>query len=66
MQSSDYGRAQRRLSWLAEIYRRYAGELQRFIASRVGEPVLAEDLTSTVFLKALRAIPSLQQALMAA
>ncbi len=54
MQSSDYGRAQRRLNWLAEIYRRYAGELQRFIASRVGESVLAEDLTSTVFLKALR------------
>ena len=54
MQSSEHSSAQRRLGWLAEIYRAYADELQRYIASRVGERALAEDLTSTVFLKALR------------
>ncbi len=43
-----------RLAWLAEIYRAYAADLQRYIHSKVGEPFLAEDLTSTVFLKALR------------
>jgi RNA polymerase sigma factor (sigma-70 family) len=43
-----------RLAWLAEIYRTYATDLQRYIYSKVGEPFLAEDLTSTVFLKALR------------
>ena len=43
-----------RLAWLAEIYRAYATDLQRYIYSKVGEPFLAEDLTSTVFLKALR------------
>ena len=54
MQSSDHSGAQQRLNWLAEIYRAYAGELQRYISGRVGEHALAEDLTSTVFLKALR------------
>ena len=48
MQSSD------RLLWLAKLYRAYAADLQRYIYSKVGEPFLAEDLTSTVFLKALR------------
>ena len=54
MQSPEHSGAQQRLAWLAEIYRAYADELQRYIASRVGEHALAEDLTSTVFLKALR------------
>jgi len=52
MQPADH--PSQRLNWLAQIYRLYAEELQRFIFSRVGEHALAEDLTSTVFLKALR------------
>ncbi len=36
------------------MYRTYAADLQRYIYSKVGDPFLAEDLTSTVFLKALR------------
>lgn len=52
MQPADH--APQRLNWLAQIYRMYAEELQRYIFSRVGEHALAEDLTSTVFLKALR------------
>jgi DNA-directed RNA polymerase specialized sigma24 family protein len=47
-------REQGRLSWLAGIYQAYAADLQRYIYGRVGEWSLAEDLTSTVFLKALR------------
>ena len=45
---------QERLNWLAAIYRAYAADLQRYIHGKVGELALAEDLTSTVFLKALR------------
>ncbi len=54
MQSPDDMRKQARLTWLAEMYRAYASDLQRYIQSKVGEAFLAEDLTSTVFLKALR------------
>ena len=54
MQPSDYERTQRHLNWLAHIYRTYAASLQRYIASKVSDPALAEDLTSMVFLKALR------------
>src|ERR1700682_5574422 len=54
MSFSNHSRRQDRLNWLAEIYRAYAANLQRSISNKVGEPVLAEDLTSTVFLKALR------------
>ncbi|QBD75101.1 hypothetical protein EPA93_03460 [Ktedonosporobacter rubrisoli] len=39
---------------MAEIYRAYAADLQRFISNKIGDPTLAEDMTSTVFLKALR------------
>src|SRR5947207_6827455 len=54
MQYSNHSRRQDRLHWLAEMYRAYAADLQRFISNKVGDPALAEDLTSTVFLKALR------------
>jgi RNA polymerase sigma factor (sigma-70 family) len=54
MQPLDRTREQRRLAWLAEIYRAYAPDLQRYIYQKVGDLPLAEDLTSTVFLKALR------------
>src|SRR5260370_22028352 len=36
------------------MYRAYAADLQRFLSNKVGDPTVAEDLTSTVFLKALR------------
>jgi RNA polymerase sigma factor (sigma-70 family) len=54
MQFSNHKRRQDRLTWLAEIYRTYAADLQYFISHKVGDPTVAEDLTSTVFLKALR------------
>jgi RNA polymerase sigma factor (sigma-70 family) len=54
MPFSNHSRREDRLHWLAEIYCAYAVELQRFICAKVGDPMLAEDLTSTVFLKALR------------
>jgi RNA polymerase sigma factor (sigma-70 family) len=54
MQFSNRSRRQDRLHWLAEMYRAYAADLQRFISNKVGDPTVAEDLTSTVFLKALR------------
>src|SRR6266566_9351196 len=54
MQFSNHLRRPDRLHWLAEMYRSYAAELHHFIANKVGDPTVAEDLTSTVFLKALR------------
>src|SRR5438034_628099 len=54
MPFSNHSRRQDRLNWLAEIYRTYAADLQYFISNKVGDPTVAEDLTSTVFLKALR------------
>ena len=54
MPFSNQERRPDRLNWLTEIYRAYAADLQRFIANKIGDPTLAEDLTSMVFLKALR------------
>jgi RNA polymerase sigma factor (sigma-70 family) len=54
MPFSNQERRPDRLNWLTEIYRAYAADLQRFIAKKIGDPTLAEDLTSMVFLKALR------------
>ncbi|QBD79107.1 sigma-70 family RNA polymerase sigma factor [Ktedonosporobacter rubrisoli] len=54
MQFSNPSHREDRLHWLAEIYRIHAADLQRFIANKIGDPTMAEDLTSTVFLKALR------------
>lgn len=53
MPFSNRSRRQDRLNWLAEMYRAYAADLQGFISNKVGDPTVAEDLTSTVFLKAL-------------
>src|SRR5947209_13359293 len=36
------------------MYRAYAAGLHRVISNKVGDPAVAEDLTSTVFLKGLR------------
>jgi RNA polymerase sigma factor (sigma-70 family) len=54
MQPLDSEREPGRLIWLTKMYHAYAAYLQRYIYSKVGDPFLAEDLTSTVFLKALR------------
>lgn len=54
MPFSNHSRRQDRLTWLTEIYHAYAADLQRFISNKIGDPTVAEDLTSTVFLKALR------------
>jgi RNA polymerase sigma factor (sigma-70 family) len=54
MQFPNHSRRQDRLNWLAEIYRTYAADLQHAIANKVSDPTIAEDLTSMVFLKALR------------
>jgi RNA polymerase sigma factor (sigma-70 family) len=54
MQSIPHDNRPDRLVWLTKMYRAYAADLQRYIYSKVGDPFLAEDLTSTVFLKALR------------
>jgi RNA polymerase sigma factor (sigma-70 family) len=54
MPFSNHKRQQDRLNWLTEMYRAYAADLQRFISNKIGDPTVAEDLTSTVFLKALR------------
>jgi DNA-directed RNA polymerase specialized sigma24 family protein len=54
MQFSNHSRRQDRLNWLVEMYRAYAVDLQHFISHKVGDPTVAEDMTSMVFLKALR------------
>jgi RNA polymerase sigma factor (sigma-70 family) len=54
MQPLDSEREPGRLIWLTKMYHAYAADLQRYIYSKVGDPFLAEDLTSAVFLKALR------------
>lgn len=43
-----------KLARLELAFRQYADDLYRYIYSKVGQSALAEDLTSTVFLKALR------------
>lgn len=43
-----------KLARLELAFRQYADDLYRYIYSKVGQGALAEDLTSTVFLKALR------------
>jgi RNA polymerase sigma factor (sigma-70 family) len=43
-----------KLALLELAFQQYADDLYRYIYSKVGQTALAEDLTSTVFLKALR------------
>jgi len=40
-----------------ELYDHYFGQIHRFVYSRMRDPDAAEDVTSEVFFKALRAIP---------
>jgi RNA polymerase sigma-70 factor (ECF subfamily) len=46
---------------IGEIYRRYAPAIFRYLFYRVGDKETAEDLTSEVFLRALKAFPRYQQ-----
>lgn len=50
-------RAQDDPEQFSELYRRYAPEIERFVRSRVSDPMLAEDITSKIFTKALQALP---------
>lgn len=50
-------RAQTDAELFGELYQRYAAEIERFVRSRVNDPELAEDITSMVFTKALKALP---------
>lgn len=38
------------------LYERYAPQVRRYIASRLGDPVLAEDVCSDVFVKMLEGL----------
>ncbi len=42
----------------ADLYERYRPELHAFVYRRVGDPHRAEDITSQVFLRALRGLPT--------
>lgn len=42
----------------ADLYERYRPEIHAFVFRRVGDPHRAEDITSQVFLRALRGLPT--------
>jgi len=42
---------------ISQLYRQYAPRIYGYVASRVGDPTLADDLTSEVFLRALEGLP---------
>ena len=42
---------------ISQLYRQYAPRIYGYLASRVGDPALADDLTSEVFLRALEGLP---------
>lgn len=50
-------RARKNPDEFGELYRRYAPEIQRFVRSKVSDAMLAEDITSMVFTKAMQAMP---------
>ena len=41
---------------ISQLYRQYAPRIYGYVASRVGDPALADDLTSEVFLRALEGL----------
>ncbi len=49
--------ARRDPACFATLYRRYAGRVYRYLYGKVGNQAEAEDLTSQVFLEALKALP---------
>jgi RNA polymerase sigma-70 factor (ECF subfamily) len=48
-------------SAVSQLYRRYAPQIYGYIASRVGDPAVADDLTSEAFLRALEGLPEFEQ-----
>ena len=42
---------------ISQLYRQYAPGIYGYVASRVGDPALADDLASEVFLRALEGLP---------
>lgn len=42
---------------ISQLYRQYAPRIYGYVASQVGNPALADDLTSEVFLRALEGLP---------
>lgn len=46
---------------IAQLYRRYAPDIFRYLFYRLGHREAAEDLTSEVFLRALKALPRYEQ-----
>lgn len=45
---------------VSQLYRQYAPRIYGYIASRVGDPALADDLTSEAFLCALEGLPQFE------
>jgi RNA polymerase sigma-70 factor (ECF subfamily) len=45
---------------ISQLYRRHAPGIYGYLASRVGDAALADDLTSEVFLRALEALPQFE------
>lgn len=45
---------------VSQLYRRYAPGIYGYIASRVGDSAVADDLTSEVFLRALEGLPQFE------
>jgi len=45
---------------ISQLYRQYAPRIYGYVASRVGDPTLADDLTSDVFLRALEGLPGFE------
>ena len=42
---------------ISGLYERYAPQIQRYIASRLSDPILAEDVCADVFVKVLESLP---------
>ncbi|HET9223298.1 MAG TPA: sigma factor, partial [Roseiflexaceae bacterium] len=41
---------------ISGLYERYAPQIRRYIASRLGDPILAEDICGDVFVKVLESL----------
>ena len=46
---------------ISQLYRQYAPGIYGYLASRVGDPALADDLTSEVFLRALEGLSRFEE-----
>ena len=61
MALSSPDRSQRDANALAELYEEYYDRVARFIAVRVGNHDLAEDMAGEVFLRAVEGLGSIEQ-----